>query len=159
MWNTVDGLTKLFYASQWAMAVFGGLTTLAIIVSIVVSVRKDTVIAQEQLRDAAVHKQVVGQQNEQISVLKDQLGMAQDNLKELSGQRSFTREQESKMIETLRSVPFQQIEIVRVDDMETQMFAEQIEWVLHEARWTVLPSLPSLKSLYRFRCAQDRSSA
>jgi hypothetical protein len=78
MWNSIEGLARLFYASQWAMAILGALTALAIVFSIVVSIRKDRLVDEKTAQDARDHKAVIEAQNHQISTLNDQLGEARD---------------------------------------------------------------------------------
>src|SRR5271156_3654215 len=83
MWSSVEGLSRLFYGSQWAMAVLGGLTTLAIVFSIVVSVRRDKLVEERQEGAAAATRKTIQGQSDQVSGLKRQLSEAEKNLEEL----------------------------------------------------------------------------
>jgi hypothetical protein len=140
MWNTVEGLSKLFYASQWAMAVLGALTAVAIVFSIIVSVRKDHLVGEEERRLAEEHQRVLDGQNKEIGGLKTDLDEAQQKLRALSEQRKLSVEQRANLIAILRKSPPQETMIIRVGDFETQTFAEEIAGALREGGWTVLPT-------------------
>jgi hypothetical protein len=157
MWNTVEGLSRLFYASQWAMAVLGALTAIAIVFSIVVSVRKDSLVDEEEKRKEAAHQGIVAGQNQEISSLKTQLTTAQSDLKDLTTQRSLSPEQQKTIVATLKKSAPQETMIIRVQDLETQTYAEQITEVLSRAGWRVDPTpfrvithaVPGIKILVR----------
>jgi hypothetical protein len=144
MWNTVDGLARLFYASQWAMAILGAVTAAAIVFSIVVSVRKDVLVkreqealAQQERTDAEARQKTIDGQNQEISALKDKLGTTEGKLREITAQRSLTPEQKESILAVLKKYPPQEIRIMRMDDMETQTYAEEISQVLVDAKWTI----------------------
>ena len=79
------------------MAVLGGLTTLAIIFSIVVSVRKDTLVGKREADEAAATSRTIQGQSEQVAGLKRQLSEAEENLAELTSQRTLTKEQKERI--------------------------------------------------------------
>jgi hypothetical protein len=124
MWNTVEGLSRLFYASQWAMAVLGALTAIAIVFSIVVSVRKDTLVEQDEKRKEASYQETVAGQNGEISTLKTQLATARDDLRDLTTQRALSPEQQTTIVTMLKKSVPQETTIIRVQDLETQTYAE-----------------------------------
>jgi len=121
------------------MAVLGGLTTLAIVFSIVVSVRRDKLVEERQEGAAAATRKTIQGQSDQVSGLKRQLSEAEKNLEELTSQRKLTKEQKEKIADVLRKSPPQELTIIRTSDLETQAFAEEIAKVIGDGNWKVLP--------------------
>jgi septal ring factor EnvC (AmiA/AmiB activator) len=140
MWNTAEGLARLFYASQWVIALFGGLTALAIVFSIVVSIRKDRIVAQNEAEIAARTEATINDQSTRISSLTEELNVAKKNLKEVTSQRTLSVDQNAKIIAYLKKSGPQETVIIRVDDLEAQTFAEEITQTLSDAKWTVKPA-------------------
>lgn len=68
LWNSPEGLTKIFYAAQWATAIFGLFTVFAIVLSIIVSNRKDKLEKAEEARRAAIQmpRAINGQQSSEL---------------------------------------------------------------------------------------------
>lgn len=122
------------------MAVLGGLTTLAIIFSIVVSVRKDTLVGKREADEAAATSRTIQGQSEQVAGLKRQLSEAEENLAELTSQRTLTKEQKERIAAALKKSPPQELTIIRTSDLETQAFAEEIAKVIGDGNWKVLPT-------------------
>lgn len=50
LWSSPEGLTRVFYWTQWATVVFGLLTALAIALSVIVSRKKDDLLTTVQLQ-------------------------------------------------------------------------------------------------------------
>jgi hypothetical protein len=139
MWNSIEGLSRLFYGSQWAMAILGALTALAIVFSIIVSVRKDRLVDEKAVQDARDHEVLIQTQNHQISTLNEQLGEARDNLQELNSQRTLSPEQKRIIVDLLRKSPRESITIIKTEDLETHAFAAEIEATLGQGNWLVVP--------------------
>jgi hypothetical protein len=141
MWDTAEGLARLFYGSQWAMALLGALTALAIVFSIVVSVRRDQIVARDEAAKAASTQSTIDGQSSKISSLTGELSTAKKKLEDLTSQRTLTPDQKSKVIAYLKKSPPQEATIVRVEDLETQTYAEEITKVLTDGGWKMKPPM------------------
>jgi hypothetical protein len=158
LWNSIDGVNRLFYTTQWAIAGFGILTVLATIASIKVSARKDELTVKQETAAAnkaagqlsQLSKNLAGTQKKQqetdeqiqraqIEAAKARKAQAEAEQKIAAlGPRTITPDQSEAIVATLRPFTGHNIDIlIMTADEEAVRFAQIIAETISKAGWNV----------------------
>jgi glycine/D-amino acid oxidase-like deaminating enzyme len=145
LWNTPEGLARVFYGTQWAMAIFGILTAAAIVLSIVVSRKRDVLLAtaQEQIaiQQKAQEDKANRERDEQIAEANRQAREAreaQNRAEQLAAPRSLTPIEKTRISSYLAKESKGAIIIkANITVADARAYADEIAGLLRSAGWTV----------------------
>lgn len=126
LWTSPEVLSRIFYGAKWATVVLGLLAATAIAISIIVSYRRDRLLAEEQARIAAISEKRLAQQESKISEIQTK-----------QAPRMISAEQRQTIISALGGYGGQPILILELEDHEAKQYARQIADTLRAAGWTV----------------------
>jgi hypothetical protein len=130
LWDTPEGLARFFYGTQWAIAIFGILTAVAIVLSIVISRRRDDFQGQQ-----------ISEAQQESTRIRDALNQSNQKLSELekkTAPRILTEDQREKLNAFLATQKGYPVTLsANLGDQEGIKYAQQIKGILEKNGWKV----------------------
>ncbi len=148
LWNSPEGLTRVFYWTQWATVVFGVLTALAIALSVIVSRRKDDLLATVQLQTENQRESENAERDRQIAAANEAARRAHEAevqaesrlaaIEERQAPRIFSEKQKSLVSAFLQHQSKGAFTIkANISVSDARSYADQITTMFRQNGWNV----------------------